>query len=707
MRRAAAVLALGVPLLAAGAGRADDLLGDAAATDALIETRVRSLAVHGMLRDADALRSDVEALDALDERRRDDGLAATGLGDDARYLAAALAPTRDAQREALHDVLDAHPDTAVRRLAEYRLEADDAAAADGLLADDRHNRRAGLLNDAVRPLGVFSGTTFLAAINPLLLAGSALDSVVTTAINLWNYDRLSTAEREALARYRELLEREPHTADAPEIARAIRRLGAKRAAAVCKETIALGTKALDAHDLDDATFYLRDASRLDGCADTARKPLDRLAEALAVHTAAEDAGRWPVDDPPQPSSPGEAEDYRDVLVAAAAGEPGAMVATARRFRERHDDSDLGASAALTIAAARDLAGHHDEAREALAEVARADGTAAGREAKGLLAMPDMNRLEAVSDAERRHTRDTVRYVLLGGGPDGRTAMYSAFQLGAAGLQAAQSIGMFNVIGVLTRAWKAWRQDPVSNQAIIDRGEEYLAREPHSSDAPAVHARLAEAYERAQEYGRALMHLRETPDPDPKRIAALEDKMAADLLKDAERKGGDPVLLAGIVRHFGTTKAADEARKKLESRPPDGETVLSRDVLVANPVLLGPAALDLDPRLLDGDRDNGELADEGVTLVGGEMRLALQDDHGDPRTETRPLSAEAYARARAAAQEALYTRTLTADRRDADTGRFERYVPFFLQGSVDANGGVSVYPGVKMRQYKSEDRQLYE
>src|SRR5262249_29753616 len=250
-----------------------------------------------------------------------------------------------------------------------------------------------------------------------------------------NYDRLSTAEREALARYREMLEREPHTVDAPEIAAAIRRLGAKRAAALCKETVALGTKALDAHDLDHAAFYLRDASHLDDCAEATKKPMDRLAEALAKHAAAEEAGLWPVDDPPEPASSAEADDYRDVLVAAAAGDPGAMVETARRFRERHEDSDFRTSAAFTIAAGRHLAGHHDQAREALVEVARADATAPGREAKGLLAMPDMNRLEAVSDAERRHTRDTVRYVLLGGGLDGRTAMYSAFQLGSAGLQA--------------------------------------------------------------------------------------------------------------------------------------------------------------------------------------------------------------------------------------------------------------------------------
>src|SRR5207247_6552589 len=91
------------------------------------------------------------------------------------------------------------PQPLVRRLAEHELEVDEAATADRLLADDRHNRRAAVLNDAVRPLGIFSGGALLAALNPFLLAGSAADSVITTAVNLWHYDRLSTPEREALA----------------------------------------------------------------------------------------------------------------------------------------------------------------------------------------------------------------------------------------------------------------------------------------------------------------------------------------------------------------------------------------------------------------------------------------------------------------------------------------------------------------------------
>src|SRR5206468_152738 len=228
-----------------------DLLAEAAAANPGIEERVRLIAAHRLEGNGELLAADVADLEARDEARRDAGLPPTGLADNARYLAAGLLATRDAQREALHAVLKAHPDLLVRRLA--------------------------------------------------------------------------APEREALARYRTLLEREPRTRDAPEIVRAVQRLGTKRAAALCAETLELAKKALDANDLDHAAFYAHSAARIDGCADEAARPLARANEARARRAAREEAGRWPIDAPPQPTSADGVSDYRSLLVATALADPGAMI----------------------------------------------------------------------------------------------------------------------------------------------------------------------------------------------------------------------------------------------------------------------------------------------------------------------------------------------------------------------------------------------
>ena len=690
---------------AATAVRAADLVADAAFVSRDVELLVSRVIAHRFAGDGPALEHALAALQAYDEARHARGAVPSGLVDDARYLAASAAPTRDAQRAALEALLDAKPDDYIRHLSAYRLKHDDAAAATELLADDRHNRRAALFNDAVRPLGVFSGTALLAAINPLLAAGSAVDSVITTAVNLWNYNRLTSREREALVRYRALLGREPATQDAPEIAHAIRRLGAKRLAALCRDTVQLGTRALKDDDIDRAQYYMESAARLEGCDDAPTALRDKVAHALAQRSVREETLRWPADEPIFPASDAEARDLSELLTVTASGNGAAMMPVAQRFVQRHQDSEALPAARFAVAVARDLAGHPDDARRELGEVAKSD-SAVGQRIRALLANPTFSQLDALSAAERHHARDVARYVLLGTDVSGRSALYSATQLGAEGAQAAQSLGIVNVLGVFTRAWQAWRKDPASNQAIIDRGEELLAREPRYARAGEVHERLSEAYERAENYGRALMHYRATSVRSPTRIGELEEKLADQLLRKATATH-DPRLLNLITVQLPATPAADKAREALRTRADEGEMSLTRAQLLAHPTLIGPGGFDLDPRLFDDERSNGELADAGITIVHGGLRLTVQDARGkETHTENHPLGVVEYTRALAAAQEVLYAEQIQADARAPESGRFERYIPFFLQGGI-GESGISVYPGIKMRRYQSDDPDLYD
>jgi tetratricopeptide (TPR) repeat protein len=690
-------------LLGPVTSRADDLLGEATRADDALEARVH--AALALALDGD-LRAAVRDMQALDREREAQGQRPTGLTDDVQLLTAGLESTRESRRLALEDLLDTHPDPVVERIARHALDDDDAAAASKLLSDDRHNRRANLINEAVRPLGVFSGAVFLAALNPFLLVGSAVDSVATTAVNLWNYNRLSPREREALVRYRTSIQHDVRTYDASEVVQGVQTLSAKRGAALCDQTVGDAKRALDAGNLDVARYHVTSAQQLPDCDKQVAKTQERLVEALAKRAAADEASLWPADNAIVPAGSLEAEDYEALARATALGEPDAMMAAAQRFGRSHPGSAMSLSAKLVVAASRDLAGRRPEARTALEELA-ADDSRVGHVAKGILEGPDFGQLTAMEAAERHHTRNVAKYVLFGGA-DGRSALYTAAQLGAQGLQVAPSLGVVNFIGIATRAWHAWRNDPVSNQEVIDRGEELLARNPEGAEAKEVHARLSATYERAGNYERALMHYRATADPDPKRIAKLEGKLADRLLDDAKQSPAAPLLFSAIARDFKGTDAAKKAEKLLKNDPPRDAIVLDTDVLRANPALLGPTALDLDPVLLDGDPYNGELTDKGVTLADKQLRLTLRAaGPSGERVETRDLTEVQYARARAAAEETLYTKLLTKQDRDPDEeGRFERYIPIYIAGSIGEDG-LSVAPGIKTRPYRSPDRELYE
>src|SRR5262249_61682056 len=102
-------------------------------------------------------------------------------------------------------------------------------------------------------------------------------------------------------RYRPLIEHDGRTDGAPVSVREVRAPGAKRAAALCGDTIDSGKTALDADDLDAARFYLTRAQRLPGCAERTTKPQEKLAEALAKRDAANQASLWPADQPILPA----------------------------------------------------------------------------------------------------------------------------------------------------------------------------------------------------------------------------------------------------------------------------------------------------------------------------------------------------------------------------------------------------------------------
>jgi hypothetical protein len=391
----------------------------------------------------------------------------------------------------------------------------------------------------VRPLGIFSGGALLAALNPFLLAGSAADSVVTTAVNLWHYNRLSSPEREALARYSALLERDPHTRDAPEIARAIRRLGEKRAEALCDATVRLAEKAIDEDDVDHAVYYAHAADRVDGCAERGRRPIEKATALRTERDAREESGALAGRRPATGRSATSCADYHDLLVATALADPGAIIGAASRFRARHatapstpPPSTRSPSPATSRASRRGA--------RALVTVAARTTRARAARPRAVLASPDYDG-STRSARPSASTRATPRATSSSAAARRTHRALHGEPLRRRGLRAAQSFGIFNVIGVATRAWQAWRKDPVSNQAIIDRGEDVPRARPALPRSTGVHARLADAYERAGLYDARPAALPATADPSPKRIAKLEDKLADRLYDDAERSGGDPIL----------------------------------------------------------------------------------------------------------------------------------------------------------------------
>ena len=104
-------------------------------------------------------------------------------------------------------------------------------------------------------------------------------------------------------------------------------------------------------------------------------------------------------------------------------------------------------------------------------------------------------------------------------------------------------------------------------------------------------------------------------------------------------------LRTLLEHYPHTKAARKAAPQLRALnlPENRGLRLSKEFLKENADLAGPQGLGLKRELFDGDPDNVELADEGITLLpNGEVTLRLQSDQG-PRTKVYGVPDAAWER----------------------------------------------------------------
>ena len=122
-------------------------------------------------------------------------------------------------------------------------------------------------------------------------------------------------------------------------------------------------------------------------------------------------------------------------------------------------------------------------------------------------------------------------------------------------------------------------------------------------------------------GGARARARRGASPMPTDIADYRAKVAEQLLAAAEKQQRVDLrlaYLATVLREYGDTPSAAAARTKFvaEKAAASPQRIrLTREFLLEHPPLWAPGALALKPELLDGEKANGEMAEDGVTLLG--------------------------------------------------------------------------------------------
>jgi hypothetical protein len=590
----------------------------------------------GLMRDADA-------------RRREQGMAPAGLADWAADAAVAAGGVRAylsyAERQLEHSDLD----PALRARMERVLAQQPLAVAERALADERRARWASALNRVSAPLtrlalggGLSAIETGQAALRSLLL--------------VHHFPRASARERRALRAYRELLARQPDGPQAAEARAGVERLSAKLARARAGAALDAARAALARGQTGAALAFVARGER---AAPGMRELAELRREALAQRAAREAELRraYAV----HPAAADRLEKRRAQLAAAALAAPPDELA--RRT------ADAAASGAIVLAEQRFLEalalrapGQDDAFLDALGEVAELPGpNPMARHAAHVLADSEQNPYRAYRRALREQRGALLRWVMLGRLARGpaerglpRPLEYALDSLALPVVVVSMPLRLLALPAARARA----------SPPILRAGERYLARYPQGAHAARLHRDLESRSARAGLPARALEHNR-ARGGRARRAARYREQLAAGLLDAANRERRPDMraaVYAELLGRYGDTRSAERGRRELgdllrESSPQ--QIRLSRAFLLEHPALVAPDALALRAELVDGEEDNGEMGEEGVTLLGGRfVRVALEER--EPKIEAVP--AANLARLAALLDETAY-RALAGDARE--------------------------------------------
>jgi hypothetical protein len=577
-----------------------------------------------VLLDDDAEAASHEAEIARRDRESDArGEPPSGLADNAAELRASLGgsdafPLRANQLLARRDL-----DPALQRRLEAAVASEPLTLARTRLEEERRFELGSFFNRVIEPLSTWA---ISGALNPIAASQTAL----STLLAAHQVPVSSTRERQALRALDDWLERNPESPRRPEIAAQAAALRANLAEERYRKELRGAEEAFDARELPRARLLAERALR--------QRPGDSQAIRIesqagaGIASASEAASQTLRVRAPAPSELGVSE--RPAFAALArqviAAPLSEAAASASSLRERGAPPQLVPTLQLVESFAPRANGDEDGFATALGRVkpTNAGGYTAARQARAFLGDPYRNAYAAYERAESADFRARAAWLFLGRFSQG--ASHRDLPRPIEYLVELPALAM-SVVTTPLRVVQYPEARTHFGGGVLVAGERYSAVSPQGAHAEEVHRELESLYAARGDASSALRHARARTQPDAARIAKYRSRVAEQLLAGAEREHRidmEAAYYLAVLREYGDTPQAKIARERYaalkESASPQ-RIRLTKEFLHDHPPLWAPGALGLRAELMDGKSGNGELADEGVTLLGKNLiQLALKD-----------------------------------------------------------------------------------
>jgi hypothetical protein len=545
-------------------------------------------------------------------------------------------------------------DPALRLRLERYLDEQPLQSAEDSLADDRRYKAGSIFNRAVAPLSRLSVGV---ALNPIETARSTVASIRV----LTSFPEVTPWERKALHEWEEYLREYPDAPEAEKLAERVERYRAKR-------TAFMHGKAMDAaergHEAGSAEATLAHLDRADRLIPATARSNELRALASQRLEATQRALResWSASAlAPTPLDSEASRDFESLAAAVLSGPPARFAELAHAWMWELDPGPLADELVFIESLAARLTGEEDRFTTGVLQVARYRNSNMARHAGAVLASLDQNPYGYYRGAVRADRRQRVSWVMFGRRswrPSRDTFPLPVEAL----LELPGRIVSFVVFPIRLIRYPMTRSR--FGDGVIATGDRYLARFPEGAHAEEVNEKLESLYAQRGRWLSALQRHEAREQIDPKRVAKYRSRIAERTLMAAEaqrRIDLQVALLRAIIVEYPETDAAEEARNELReamTRVSAQRIRVSKGFLLEFPELWGPAALGLRPELFDGERDNGELGEDGIFLLG-RTYVEISLEGRDPLV--RSIPPEPFAHFVALLEEASYHQLATDER----------------------------------------------
>jgi len=571
-----------------------------------------------------------------------------------------LLNTLDGSRSYLqhaHEMLERDDvDPRLRRRLERYLDSQPLRLAERRLREDRVIKFGSVINRITAPVSqfLFGGQV------PTVETGRA---AIASLLLMHSFPEATIQERQALRAYQEFVERYPDAPEREEVTQKIARYERELRHQLYVEALEAAERAEKARvpeavlmHLDRADRLIPDepeAQKLRARAETARTQRDQhILESLGARSL--------VGIRLDPETKAELEQLAVVVLQAPFDE---IARHAAAWEDRHAAGPLLDEMRFLKAYWYLAQDQEDEFVRALTEIAKLDlrQSNMARHARRFLTDPEQNPYAFYRAAQRSDRRDRVRWIMLGPRARGRIRRDLPRPI-----EWILSIPSFAVSLATSpiRLLQYRGARPQFGGAVLDTGNRYLAHFPGGQHADEVNRVLEKLSAIRGRWSQALEHLQARADPDPEKTADYREKIAKRTLAAARMQRRLDVRAAiyrSILTKYEDTPQAEQAATELQEliRNASPQNIrLSKEFLKQYPQLWAPGALGLHPELLDGDKHNGEIAEEGITLLG---RTVVEVSLVDTESVVQNVPRENFIRFIAALEEVSYQRLVIDER----------------------------------------------